>query len=176
MIRISSKEILNPVKSPKRATVAAEIGLAVMACWEAMTAIPKGRSGRIWFPGLLRQWPEEQNKRHGLFRLQKKRNRSPGDLGRWFGRDVSVRGAPAPRTIRSNPPGCLHTSSGSNNSNYHQHHINRRGLVGCKPKTKVKIPRPIPPITPKPIPPKRAPTMSLLKQKQIVVSYPFFIL
>ena len=30
------------------ATVAAEIGLAVMACWEAMTAIPNGRSGRIF--------------------------------------------------------------------------------------------------------------------------------
>ena len=24
------------------------IGLAVMACWEAMTAIPNGRSGRIF--------------------------------------------------------------------------------------------------------------------------------
>ena len=31
-----------------RATVAAEIGLAVMACCEAITAIPKGRSGRIF--------------------------------------------------------------------------------------------------------------------------------
>ena len=34
-------------KLARSATVAAEIGLAVMACWEAMTAIPNGRSGRI---------------------------------------------------------------------------------------------------------------------------------
>lgn len=36
-----------PANNPNSATVAAEIGLAVIACWEAMTAIPKGRSGRI---------------------------------------------------------------------------------------------------------------------------------
>jgi hypothetical protein len=31
-----------------KATVAADIGLAVMACCEAMTAIPSGRSGLIF--------------------------------------------------------------------------------------------------------------------------------
>jgi len=30
------------------ATVAADIGLAVIACWEAITAIAIGRSGRIF--------------------------------------------------------------------------------------------------------------------------------
>ena len=48
------------------------------------------------------------------------------------------------------------------------------GVVGCKPKTKVKIPRPIPPITPKPIPPKRAPTMIAVKTKANCSIIPFF--
>ena len=34
------------VSNPSNATVAAEIGLAVMACCDAITAIPRGRSGR----------------------------------------------------------------------------------------------------------------------------------
>jgi len=37
----------NPASRPSSATVAAEMGLAVMACCEAMTAIPSGRSGLI---------------------------------------------------------------------------------------------------------------------------------
>ena len=45
---ISNKVILNPVSNPSKATVAADIGLAVIACWEAITAIPNGRSGRIF--------------------------------------------------------------------------------------------------------------------------------
>ena len=31
------------------------------------------------------------------------------------------------------------------------------GAVGCKPNTKVSMPKPTPPITPRPMPPKRAP-------------------
>ena len=45
--RISKRVISKPASNPNRATVAAEIGDAVIACWEAMTAIPNGRSGRI---------------------------------------------------------------------------------------------------------------------------------
>ena len=48
ILRMSNRVMSNPAKSPRSATVAAEIGLAVMACWEAMTAIPNGRSGRIF--------------------------------------------------------------------------------------------------------------------------------
>ena len=48
ILRISKRVISNPANSPSKATVAAEIGLAVMACWEAITAMPSGRSGRIF--------------------------------------------------------------------------------------------------------------------------------
>ena len=44
---ISNRLISNPVSNPSSATVAADMGLAVMACCEAITAIPRGRSGRI---------------------------------------------------------------------------------------------------------------------------------
>ena len=37
-----------PTAIPSKATVAAEMGLAVIACCEAITAIPSGRSGRIF--------------------------------------------------------------------------------------------------------------------------------
>ena len=47
IFNISNKVISNPVSRPSRATVAAEIGLAVMACCEAITAMPNGRSGLI---------------------------------------------------------------------------------------------------------------------------------
>ena len=33
------------------------------------------------------------------------------------------------------------------------------GAVGCKPKTNVSIPNPTPPMTPSPMPPRRAPIM-----------------
>ncbi len=36
-----------PANNPSKATVAAEMGLAVIACCEAITAMPSGRSGRI---------------------------------------------------------------------------------------------------------------------------------
>ena len=42
-----NKVMSYPASILNKATVAAEIGLAVIACWEAMTAIPIGRSGRI---------------------------------------------------------------------------------------------------------------------------------
>ena len=45
--KISSREMSKPVNNPNNATVAADMGLAVMACCEAITAIPRGRSGRI---------------------------------------------------------------------------------------------------------------------------------
>ena len=45
-IRISSNVYPKGVSIPRRATVAADIGLAVMACCEAITAIDSGRSGR----------------------------------------------------------------------------------------------------------------------------------
>ena len=44
---MSKSEMSKPLRSPSRATVAAEIGEAVMACCEAITAMPSGRSGRI---------------------------------------------------------------------------------------------------------------------------------
>ena len=47
ILRISNKVMSNPASRPSSATVAAEIGLAVMACCEAITAIPNGRSGLI---------------------------------------------------------------------------------------------------------------------------------
>ena len=47
IFRMSNKLMSKPANKPSNATVAAEIGLAVMACWEAITAIPRGRSGRI---------------------------------------------------------------------------------------------------------------------------------
>ena len=47
-IRILPKVIPLPPKSSaeRRAAVAAEIGLAVIACWDAITEIESGRSGR----------------------------------------------------------------------------------------------------------------------------------
>ena len=48
ILRISNRVMSKPANSPSKATVAAEIGLAVIACWEAITAIPSGRSGRIF--------------------------------------------------------------------------------------------------------------------------------
>ena len=47
IFKISNKVMSKPANKPKSATVAAEIGLAVIPCWEAITAIPNGRSGRI---------------------------------------------------------------------------------------------------------------------------------
>ena len=48
ILRISNRVMSKPANSPSKATVAAEMGLAVMACCEAMTAMPRGRSGRIF--------------------------------------------------------------------------------------------------------------------------------
>ena len=48
IIRMSINDICCPDSILSNATVAAEIGLAVIACWEAITAIPNGRSGRIF--------------------------------------------------------------------------------------------------------------------------------
>jgi len=48
IFKMSNKVMSKPARSPSKATVAAEMGLAVMACWEAITAIPRGRSGRIF--------------------------------------------------------------------------------------------------------------------------------
>ena len=48
IFNISNRVMSKPVSNPRSATVAAEIGLAVIACWDAITAIPKGRSGRIF--------------------------------------------------------------------------------------------------------------------------------
>ena len=45
---MSNKEISKPDNILSRATVAADIGLAVIACCDAITAIPRGRSGRIF--------------------------------------------------------------------------------------------------------------------------------
>ena len=45
---LSNRVMSKPANSPSNATVAAEIGLAVIACWEAITAMPSGRSGRIF--------------------------------------------------------------------------------------------------------------------------------
>ena len=47
IFRMSKSVMSKPANKPRRATVAAEIGLAVIPCWEAITAIPNGRSGRI---------------------------------------------------------------------------------------------------------------------------------
>ena len=47
ILSMSNKVMSNPASRPSSATVAAEMGLAVMACCEAMTAIPSGRSGLI---------------------------------------------------------------------------------------------------------------------------------
>lgn len=48
IIRMFINEMSYPDSMLSNATVAAEIGLAVIACWEAITAIPNGRSGRIF--------------------------------------------------------------------------------------------------------------------------------
>ena len=45
--RMSIKDTPKPASILSKATVAAEMGLAVMACCEAMTAMANGRSGRI---------------------------------------------------------------------------------------------------------------------------------
>ena len=37
------------------------------------------------------------------------------------------------------------------------------GAVGCKPKTNVSIPNPTPPMTPSPMPPKRAPIIMAVR-------------
>jgi len=51
------------------------------------------------------------------------------------------------------------------------------GAVGCNPKAKVSIPKPTPPITPSPIPPRRAPIMIAVSTKANcrIISF-FFIL
>ena len=46
MSRMSIRVTPAGASSPTRATVAAEMGQAVMACWEAMTDMETGRSGR----------------------------------------------------------------------------------------------------------------------------------
>ena len=48
ILRISNNVMSKPASNPSKATVAAEMGLAVIACYEAITAIPSGRSGRIF--------------------------------------------------------------------------------------------------------------------------------
>ena len=48
ILRISNNVMSKPASNPSKATVAAEMGLAVIACCEAITAIPSGRSGRIF--------------------------------------------------------------------------------------------------------------------------------
>ena len=40
IFKMSNKVMSKPANKPKRATVAAEIGLSVIPCWEAITAIP----------------------------------------------------------------------------------------------------------------------------------------
>ena len=47
ILSMSNNVISKPARSPSSATVAAEIGDAVIACCDAITAIPSGRSGRI---------------------------------------------------------------------------------------------------------------------------------
>ena len=52
------------------ATVAADIGLAVIACWEAITAIAIGRSGRIFVSVATSAITgRTRNKPHAPFRL-----------------------------------------------------------------------------------------------------------
>lgn len=48
IFNISNNVMSKPANSANIATVAAEIGLAVIACCEAITAITNGRSGRIF--------------------------------------------------------------------------------------------------------------------------------
>ena len=47
ILSMSNKVMSKPVRRPNKATVAADIGEAVIACCYAMTAMPSGRSGRI---------------------------------------------------------------------------------------------------------------------------------
>lgn len=57
-----------PASNPSKATVAAEMGLAVIACCEAITAIPSGRSGRIFVSVATQQSRAIRNKLHARFR------------------------------------------------------------------------------------------------------------
>lgn len=71
ILRISNRVMSKPANSPSKATVAAEMGLAVMACCEAMTAMPRGRSDESLFRWLPLQSQAIQSKRHALFPQQK---------------------------------------------------------------------------------------------------------
>ena len=129
-----------PASKPSNATVAAEIGLAVMACWEAITAIPRGRSGRI------------------LVSVATSAIRIVTCAGFFLNKRSAT------LTIRSNPPAaCIHAAAEITATIISITSIG--GAVGCSPNTNVRIPNPIPPMTPSPIPPRRAPMMIAVKTK-----------
>ena len=67
-------------------------------------------------------------------------------------------------TIRSNPPAaCIHAAADITATIMSITSIG--GAVGCRPNTNVSIPNPIPPMTPSPMPPRRAPMMIAVKTK-----------